>query len=305
MRPGPVFLFFLVICPPCITSEAQPQVDVAPVFSFWRNLVLHDQVHIPLEYSRDLLPVSPDTAARCCAVRPGDTFTLVKRNGIVRSGEVGSIVAASVPRAGDDRVVYFDALNMADSSSAFRGPPTFPRPDERDYELYVVGDFEVSTVEPAARLWAESKDAASIIEGALTSRVIRKADLGYLAWETARLSGREISRSVQLDSLVNTLSTECELAKYSIAVGDADLVVHSCQRRTGRWGPYFVCVSGVALVNAEYFRGEIDFFVRVENDVYMVLRDVLFGTGAWAYRVFKFRRDDVPIEVHADGSWST
>ena len=85
-----------------------------PVFSFWRNLSISDQTYVQLDFQKEAAPLSRELADRCCAVRPGQAVTLVRRGRVVGTGLVGDITAAAVPRAGDDRMVYFDVEGFPD-----------------------------------------------------------------------------------------------------------------------------------------------------------------------------------------------
>jgi hypothetical protein len=199
-------------------------------------------------------------------------------------------------------MVFFEAEGIPDSASVGSGPPPFPHPTDRVYDLYVIGDAPVEDLTPPGSAWGQDGDLPTILSQALAMRVVEPGAFGDL--QAAR--GRDAPRPLNPDSLAGVLVKECKLIQYKVPMaGNTFLAVQTCQRRSSRFGPYFVRVVGPGLTEPAWIRGELDFFVRVDGVPYMVLRDLLPGTGAWGYEVYGLYLDSPPERVHSDGSWST
>lgn len=298
-------LIDLLVCLLAFNTFAITSGEMAPTFSFWRNLVIWKQILVPLEYPRELAPLPPDMAERCCSVRPGQSVALVRRGRLLGSGQIGPITAASIPRAGNDRTAFFEVVGFPDSARTGSGPPPFPSKVERDYDMYVIGDLDVERLVPTSTRWDQPEALAAGVAEAIVAQVIRRSDVKFLAWERAREGGCDIPISLQPDTLIAVLQAECELIEYSITTGEqSSLTVQTCQRLKSRFGPYFIRVTGSRLAAPVLIRGELDFFLQVEGIPYMVLRDLLLGTGAWGYVVYRLHMDSPPEKVHSDGSWS-
>ena len=134
----------------CICAVVSPSVsmaqDVQPIFCFWRRL---PRVSGPFEYQKALTPLPSEVAAQCCSVHPGQALAIVRNGRIVASGEVDQLYAALVPRAGDDRMLFFSVSGLPDSVGVSSGPPPFPKPDASTHDLYVVGAVSVEKYEPS------------------------------------------------------------------------------------------------------------------------------------------------------------
>ena len=286
----PLLVAFLVV----LGSSAATLAHAEPVFSFWRNLVIGDQTYVRLDYTAEPAPLSQELADSCCAVHPGQAVTLVRRGLVIGSGRVGDITAATVPQAGDDRMVFFDVEGFPDSLDVGRGPSRGIDQTGRDYDLFVVGDVEVRELAADPRTWDPVEDLPAIIEKALATRVI------------SPFSFASRKRSESPDTLAVALAEECELIEYKIPMGqDGNLTVQTSQRRSHRFGPFFVRVVAGGMSEPALIRGELDFFLRIDGIPYMVLRDQKPSTGAWCYVVYRLSGEGPPDKVICDGTWST
>lgn len=306
-------LVFLLL----ISASSIAQETASPVFSFWRNLVLGRQAIGVQSFRTDMAPMPPEMAERCCAVKPGQAVTLLRRGRIIGSGRIKSITATEINRAGDNRAVFFDVAGLPDSIG-IRSDAVFPRQIERNSELYVIGEVAVKEYAPTSTSWREAADIALVVREALESKAVQLEHFMNLAVHLARARSMHVKvdslwsvmraerSSTQPETLVELLRNESKLIEYSVEVGNGSFIeVRSSQRKEYPYGPYFVRVSSPRLTQAVYVPGELDFFLQVDGNPYMVLRHLIAETGAWCYLVYRLYADRRPERVHVDGSWST
>ncbi|MBK9305327.1 MAG: hypothetical protein IPM94_16065 [bacterium] len=205
----------VVVVIPIATAESEE----LPSFSVWRILA---EAPRGLEYREDQIPLEEGLASQCCSIRPGQSVTLIRGGKVFGPGTVEHLFASQVPRAGDDRMLYFSASGFPDSVGGYGGPPTFPRRSDVLYDLFVVG-----------------------------SRSVEAADL---------TPDQRKRYSKLLESSAPLTPIESELP---------------------------------------------DWFFTVDGVLHAVMRASRPGTGLWGYVIFRIERDQTPLVVYEDYSWST
>ncbi len=283
-------------------TEAQETAEDAPAFSFWRNLP--QMVSAYQEFGETLVPMDDVSARDCCAVKPGQKITLVRAGLPLGVGFVSDIFAAKIPRAGDDRMVFFDVSGLPDSLDAGSGPPAFARFSDPVYDLFVVGDFSVDQFSPESHLWDERGSIYETINEAVDRRVISRLELS--AYYGATDGGGPISP----DSLATEVIETCELVEFSIlSPADETMTVQAISRRSENAArgitPRFVRVSFSGNSGHVLLGGTLDYFMKIDGKPYMVLRAGKYGSGGWGYSVYRLDFNRPPKRVYSDASWST
>lgn len=165
--------FLLVLS--CFASTGLPREasaeDPPTTFSFWRNL---PETPPLLGYMTTPQPLEDDAIAEVGPVRPERAVTLVRNGRVVAHGRIDRIYAALVPRAGDDRMLYFTISGLPDSVGVSNGPPRFPDSNDNVYDLYIIGDARVEEYDPvpATRSALEDTLAPSGKDATRTRRTI-------------------------------------------------------------------------------------------------------------------------------------
>ena len=214
----------ILFLPPVSTAYGE-QVS----FSFWRNLVRDSQVLSQLEYQETLAPLSAEAARQCCAVRPGQKVSLVRGGEVVACGQVGQIFAATVPRAGDDRIVFFDVTGIPDTVGVSIGLPPFPKWRDSMYDLYVVGRVSVEEYKPPSAPWRKSTDLVEVAAEAIANRMIDRLSFMELLGDP-----RNRLDSLNPEAVAAVLLSEANLVEFSVSVaGGQVLTVQSVHRQYG------------------------------------------------------------------------
>lgn len=287
----------------------------SPVFSVWRNLpathVFADLEYVEpdtLDYRHAPAPLDAAMADTCCAVRPGQPLALVRGGAIVGRGRVGALFASREPCGGDSDRVWFSAVGLPDAAGDGRRPP-FAAPYADDgstgarADLYVVGNVTVEACAPAPQVWLPGRDrlAAILAEAARWHLIHRASFPADRGWPVA---GDHLPVP---DWLPDLLMREGVLASFTVPVGAGPpLSVHAVRLRAGvDAGDGFVRVEGAGLAAAAHLGGGIVSFLRVDGATYLLLREVIPGTGMWGCFVYRLWSDRAPEKVFGDASWST
>lgn len=287
----------------------------SPVFSVWRNLpASHVYAELgyvepdTLDYGHAPAPLDAVVADTCCAIRPGEPLALVRGGAIVGRGRVGALFASREPSGGDSDRVWFSAVGLPDAAGDGRRPP-FAAPYSDDghkgarADLYVVGNVTVEPYAPAPHEWhpGRARLAAILAEAARCHLIHRASFPSDRGWPVA---GDHLPVP---DWLPDLLMREGVLLSFTVPVGAGPpLSVYAVRLRSGAdAGDGFVRVEGAGLAEAAHLGGGIVSFLRVDGATYLLLREVIPGTGMWGCFVYRLWPDRAPEKVLGDASWST
>lgn len=296
-----------------ISRRAAGATVGTPVFCVWRHLPRESHVFATLEYVTPDIPdydhspprLAEALADTCCAVRPGQTLTLVRDGQVVAKGRIGALYAAMVPAGGESYRAYFDAEGFADSVVDGKALP-YNAPD-RDpggaFDLYVVGDGVVTPLTPAVK----NGDAGREHLAAVAAEAI---DLRALSLRTLPDSLRDPQNRAAWPTparLAEFWRHDAVLTDFQLPVGDGATalvqVLNWWPQREPTHG--IVRVSSPGMPKAAFMGGHLEYFLRVDDVTYIVMTDREPETGMWGYSVYRLRPGRAPERVLSDGSWST
>ena len=297
-RPSKIAIIALLaaLTAPSFALQAEHQAE----FSFWGNLRMNRQADAGVTSSSELHELSSEVASRCCAVRPGQPVTLVVGGKVVLCGTVQAIYAGSVPRAGDDRLVFFEVEGPDGRNREINPLGFLPEYSNANYELFVVGPVSVAALSLAPRSWSSEVDFAAVVDRAVRTRVLDPF------WFPENISGsKESFAAATPDAIAELLENEADLSEYSVPSGaESVFVVQVLRRPSAKSVHGFVRVVGGGLAESVLLRGLLDYFLLVDGVPHMVMRDARAGTGMWKYAVYCLTPEVGPQLVHEDGSWS-
>lgn len=289
---GPlVWMVFLAIMIPSARGMAG---NKKPEFSFWGNLPIAQRLlkHLPFELRFEPAPlVDPDDLAQC-PVNPGETLVLIRNGKLVGRGRVGEILAGWLPRAGDDRVVFFLPEALPDSVLISK-ELTFPGLGEGDFDVYVVGENAVQVLEPAETNRAGDDEARRMVENAIRAGVFQPFDFQPAKW----VDGVPVLPDPP--EALAWLEERTDFVIQAVGVND-DFTV-----RVAICDPFFIRVQTADHIKPYFLRGALDYVLEIDGSCYMIMRAGKAGSGAWGYDVYLLQPNALPTRVYSDGSWST
>lgn len=266
----------------------------APQFFFWGNFY---EAYSFLDYDRgiELEPVAltdADMLARCRA-KPNEPLVLVRNGVVAGAGRVREIRAGVVPRAGGDRIMYLLPEALPDSVIVPPEPP-YPGRDDAGFDLYVVGADSVAVVDAGPGRPLVEDEIARLLAGAVEAEVLNPRYFGN------DMTGQwvEPPQMPPLSDAAAWLRTTTHPVVFELSLHGAVVAVEWCR-------PYFLRVCPADMADPVYLRGSLDYFLTVDGECYLIMRDGQPGTGMWGYFVYRLTPYYAPERVYADTSWST
>jgi hypothetical protein len=271
-----------------------------PIFSIERNLVIGTQApNRSLTYRADLAPLDAATADTCCALRTGQAVTLVRQDRVFAGGTVGAIIAADVPRAGWDHLVYFTVVGLPDSLAIETSPPT----GERRYagvDIYVAGAASVTVLPLPTSPWADADSLLAMMPRLLAGATLHDGDFPDDAFERPRLDPW-----LDADRATAWVLAHAELMAGNVEAPGFAGVRLLATEPGARSCLDFVVLDGPGWPRPVDLEGRLDRLLMIDGVVYVVVVDCQSGTGMWGFEIHAVRPDGSTRRVHADGSWQT
>lgn len=279
-----------------------------PEFSFWGNLP--EAVSI-VEGTEPPAPLPTSLRTRC-RIQTGERLTLIRGGRILGRGQVGELYGGSIPGAGDDRVVFFEAAGLPDSIDVRcnRGWPLPYDPDDdkrtpliynQSYNLFVVGPHDVDFADTDTLAMPRTIDLRETI-----SWLLGEGTVSPVEFHRSGVGERGSLAMPDTNAAVAWLEAETDLGMQRLRGPLASPVfVLTCRSSVHRFGPYFSVFYSEDFMERHAVRGELDMILRVDDALYAIVRDGQAESGAWSYVVYRLEDAGRVQRVYTDGSWST
>ncbi len=296
----------LVGCPlPRIRDAYAPAATGEPRFAFYGNLpeAVPERDPDPA-HQHPPAPVPQDDVKATWHAQPGEPLFLVRDGRIVAAGQVGAIHRGWWPRAGGDRIAYFQTVGLPDSLATIIPAEDnfFPRSNDGGYDLQVIGRQRLAIVVPDTATVPTDFDLHAAVCGLEPGRVLDPRAYPELCSQDT--SGRIVPPATA--TLVDHLAGEGAFSVLDAASSSGRRVrILRCTPTPDSAAGAFSVLYAADGRRAGAIKGTLDVILDLDGWFYLVAREAQWGSGLWRYRVYRLDDFGEPRLVYTDSSWST
>ena len=165
----------------------------------------------------------------------------------------------------------------------------------------MIGEAELQVLPPlefwegTATPWPDDIDLAELVPDLVKNRIISPLSFYKLTYPDPL---------PEPDFIADWMDGEMNFFAFSLPLaGDRLVDIQVCQWESRRG--LFLRLVGAGWSRPVNLPGELDFILRLNGALHLVMRSGQAETGAWGYFIYRLVPDELPEKVHSDGTWST